>query len=65
MIFKASKDIPTLCHVDSNNFLKVKWLAGTIITKLKGNNIYSIINHNEDIISHVNNIWYTNLHVSS
>ena len=65
MIIKASKDIPTICHVNSNIYLEIKWPDGTIITKLKAKNIYSVINHNEAIISHVNKMLYTNLDVSS
>ena len=59
MIAKASKDIPTLCHVDSNSYLKIKWPGGIIISK----DIYKVINHNEDIISHINNIWYIALDI--
>ena len=65
MIIKASKGIPTNCHVNSNIYLKIKWLDGTIITKLKAKNIYYVINHSESIINHVNKIWYTDLDVSS
>lgn len=61
MIIKASKDIAT----NSSNYLKIKWPDATIITKLKAKNIYSIINHNESIINHVNKIWYTDMDVSS
>lgn len=65
MIVKASKDIPTLCHVNSNSYLKIKWPNGIIISKLKAKNIYSILNYNVDIINHINNIWNTDLDISS
>ena len=63
MIVKASKDIPILCHVDSNRYLKIKWPSGIIFSKLKAKNIYTIINHSEEIISHINNTWYADLDV--
>ena len=56
MIVKASKDTPTLSHVGSNSYLKIKWPGGIIISKLKAKDIYKVINHNEDIIGHINNI---------
>ena len=63
MILKASKDIPTLCHVDSNRYLNIKWSGGIILPNLKAKNIYTIINHSEEIICHLNNSWYTKLHL--
>ncbi|XP_059076776.1 uncharacterized protein LOC131876029 [Cryptomeria japonica] len=65
MIVKASKNIPFLCHVDSNSYLKIKWPDGIIISKLKAKNIYSVLNYNVDVINHVNNIWNTDLDISS
>ena len=61
MIVRASRNIPNICHVDSNSYLKIKWPGGIIISMLKAKNIYSIINKNNDIIRHINDTWYANL----
>ena len=55
---QASKDLPSICHVDSYRHLKCKWPDGIVLDKLKAKNIYKIIAHNEDIIVHINKIWY-------
>lgn len=55
---QASNDLPLVCHVDSYRHLKCKWPDGIVLDKLKAKNIYKIIDHNEDIIAHLNKIWY-------
>ena len=65
MIVRVNRNIPTVCHVDSNSYLKIKWLGDIIISMLKAKNIYSIINSNNDIINHINDTWYANLDVPS
>ena len=54
MIVRANRNIPTVCHVDSNSYLKIKCRGNIIISMLKAKNIYSIINSNNDIIRHIN-----------
>jgi hypothetical protein len=61
MIAKASKNIPTICYVDSDNYQKIKWPSGIALLNIKAKDIYKVINHNEDILSHINKIWYTDL----
>lgn len=58
LILQATKDLPSICHVDSIRHLKCKWPDGTVLDKLKAKNIYKVIDHNEDIIFHLNKIWY-------
>lgn len=61
MIVKASKDLPSSCHVDSHRFLGCKWTNGTMLSKIKAKNIYNVIGHSETIIDHVNSVWYSTL----
>ncbi|XP_057873664.2 uncharacterized protein LOC131079670 [Cryptomeria japonica] len=61
MIVKATKDLPSNCHVDSHRYLKCKWPDGVIMVNLKAKNIYRIIDHNENIINHINTVWYSSL----
>ena len=61
MIVRANNNFPTLCDIDSNRYQKIKWPGGVSISSLKAKNIYSIVNNNDDIISHINNTWYTDL----
>ncbi|XP_059064589.1 uncharacterized protein LOC131856711 [Cryptomeria japonica] len=58
LILYASKDIPATCQVDSQRHLKCKWPDGIVLDKLKAKYIYRIIDHNEDILMHINNVWY-------
>ena len=63
MILQASRNLPTLCHIDSHRHLKCNWPGGVVMASLKAKNIYTIINHINDIIDHVNSIWYSSFHV--
>ncbi|XP_059069967.1 uncharacterized protein LOC131859829 [Cryptomeria japonica] len=59
MILQAARDLPSLCHVDSLRHLNCKWSGGVVMASLKAKNIYSVINQTNDIIVHVNSIWYS------
>ncbi|XP_059067540.1 uncharacterized protein LOC131858343 [Cryptomeria japonica] len=54
----ARSDIPATCQVNSHRHLKCKWPDGIVLDKLKAKYIYRIIDHNEDILMHINNFWY-------
>ncbi|XP_059064196.1 uncharacterized protein LOC131856424 [Cryptomeria japonica] len=63
MILQAARDLPSLCHVDSLRHLNCKWPGGVVMVSLKAKNIYSVINQTNDIIVHVNSVWYSSFDI--
>ena len=61
MMIKACKDLPTIYNVDSHKFIDMKWADNTLITSIKEKNMYNVLSSNNNIISHVDNFWYTDL----
>lgn len=65
LIKQACVDLGLLkhCYVDLHSFLSFKWADGILLSKIKAQNIYAILNSDSSIINHANMLWYSNLSV--
>lgn len=64
IIVNAVQGLPTLCNVNSDRYLSLKWPDGTTFNYIKAKNIYKIIDSSDDIIQQLNQTWSISLDCS-